>query len=111
MPRGSSAATFDLNRLSTTLTSLEHSWWTRMVRFMAAGGNYISLVALLIFGVQFTVYVVSSFRSSWVWTRCLHWSKTLKDLQGVERSVKREDAELFLGSVPMTKVHDPNEDL
>jgi hypothetical protein len=78
---------------------------------MATGGNYLSLVALLIFGSQFIIYLATRFKNSWMWTRCLDWGKTLKNLRGVERSAKRGETEMFLASVPLSKVHDPNEDV
>ena len=110
-PNGSPTPTFDLNRLSSTLTNLEHSWWARWVGFMAAGGNYLSLAALLIFGAQFTIYLATGFRNSWVWTRFLDWGKALHNLRGVDRTTKRGETEMFLAAVPLSKIHDPNEDV
>ena len=78
---------------------------------MAAGGNYLSLAALLIFGTQFTIYLATGFKNSWVWARCLDWGKAIQNLQGVERATKRGETEMFLASVPLSKVHDPNEDV
>ena len=108
---GSPTPTFDLNRLSSTLANMEYSWWNRWVSFMAAGGNYLSLAALLIFGTQFTIYLATGFKNSWMWARCLDWGKALQNLRGVERATKRGETEMFLASVPLSKVHDPNEDV
>ena len=112
-PTGLPTSTYDLNRLSSTLINLEHSWWDKLVNYMATGGNYISLFALLIFGFQFTIYLATGFRNSWMWSRCLDWGKTLKNLHGVKRSSQRGEAEMFLASMPLASKQpkDPNEDV
>ena len=105
----SPAQTFDLDRLSTSLTDLEASWWSGFTQYMATGGNYLSLIALLIFGLQFTIYLATGFRNSWAWQRCLELRKTLTNLRGVERTVREGENELFLASYPLKRPVDPNE--
>ena len=107
-----SSTTFDLNRLSTSLSSLEHSWWSWLVKSMATGGNYLSLVALIIFGLQFSIYLATGFRNSWVWNRILGLQDSIKNLRGVERITSPGETDMFLvPRNPKQPVTDPNEAL
>jgi len=65
------------------------------------------------FGFQFTIYLATGFKNSWMWSRCLDWGKALKNLHGVKRSAKRGETEMFLASVPLSSKLpvDPNEDV
>ena len=83
-----------------------------MVEYMATGGNYLSLVALLIFGLQFSIYLATGSRNSWVWNRLLGWQDTLKNLQGVDRTTNNGETDMFLAPRPLKKpVVDPNEEV
>ena len=105
-------STFDLNRLSTSLSNLEHNWWSWLVKYMTTGGNYLSLIALLIFGLQFSVYLATGFRNSWVWNKLLGWQDTLKNLKGVDRITTSGETDMFLAPRNLKPpVIDPNEDL
>ena len=79
---------------------------------MATGGNYLSLIALLIFGLQFSVYLATGFRNSWVWNKLLGWQDTLKNLRGVNGITTSGEIDLFLAPRPPNQpVGDPNEEL
>jgi len=108
---GKPANTFDFNRLSSSLETLEHTWWTWFIAYMATAGNYFSLVALLIFGLQFCIYLATGFQQSWLWGRCLEWKKTISSLRGVTRTTNMAENELFLATIPGAKKVDPNEEV
>ena len=79
---------------------------------MATGGNYLSLIALLIFGLQFSIYLATGFRNSWVWNRILGLQDSIKNLRGVERITTNGETDMFLvPRSPKQPVTDPNEEL
>ena len=83
-----------------------------MVEYMATGGNYLSLVALLIFGLQLSIYLATGFRNSWVWNRLLGWQDTLKNLRGVDRTTNNGETDLFLAPRTLKKpAVDPNKEV
>jgi hypothetical protein len=112
LPSDLSSSTFDLNRLSTSLSSLEYDWWSWLVKSMATGGNYLSLIALLIFGLRFSIHLATGLQNSWVWNRILGLQDSIKNLRGVERITTNEETDMFpVPRSPKQPVTDPTEEL
>ena len=105
-----STTTFDLNRLSSSLSSLESSWYLWFTQFMATSGNYLSLLALLIFGLQFSVYLATGFRDSWAWNRCLALRTVLTNLRPAGKNITREETKMMIAA-HATRKPDPNEEV
>ena len=72
----------------------------------------LSLVALLIFGLQFSIYLATGFRDSWAWRSCLALQNTLRNLRGVDRITTAGETEFFLASRTLKiPVVDPNKEV